>query len=57
MTGKKVRTLVNENKIAGNHSVVWDGLDNNNTGLSSGIYFYKLNVGDVTRTYKMIKVE
>ncbi|NQV19395.1 MAG: hypothetical protein HQ534_12740, partial [Armatimonadetes bacterium] len=27
-------------------SIVWDGTDNNNQLVSSGIYFYKLEVND-----------
>jgi len=38
--GKKVATLVDENKQAGSYSVNFDA-----TGLSSGIYFYRLVVG------------
>jgi len=37
--GELVRTLVNEKKTAGNHSVNFNG-----EGLNSGIYFYKLDV-------------
>jgi hypothetical protein len=40
--GKEVRTLVNENKSAGYHSVMWDGRDNSGRQVTSGIYFYKL---------------
>ena len=39
--GKKVSTLVDENQQVGNYSVNWDA-----TGLSSGIYFYRLVVGN-----------
>jgi len=55
--GKQVRTLVNEIRPAGSHSVLWDGLDNKNLELSSGIYFYKLNAGTETHVFKMMKVE
>jgi hypothetical protein len=40
--GKDVRTLVNENKSAGYHSVMWDGRDNSGRQVTSGIYFYKI---------------
>ncbi len=55
--GEEIRTLVNEVRSAGIQTVVWDGLDNNNHELGSGIYFYKLVVGDVIQFHKMIKVE
>ena len=41
---------------AGNNqsSIVWDGSDENNQPVSSGIYFYKLKAGKFSRTRKMI---
>jgi len=44
--GQKVKQLVNDQLPSGEHSVVWDGKDNSNKPVSSGIYFYKLNVDD-----------
>jgi hypothetical protein len=42
--GQKVRTLINEVLSAGEHSVVWDGKDEKGKNVSSGIYFYQLNI-------------
>jgi hypothetical protein len=41
--GQKVRTLI-DNKFMekGNHSIVWNGTDDNNQPVSTGIYFYQL---------------
>jgi hypothetical protein len=47
--GKEVATLVNEEKPAGSYSVEF-----NAKGLTSGIYFYRLEAGDFTKTMKMI---
>jgi hypothetical protein len=52
--GQLVRTLVNEMKEAGNHTVLWNGKDNNNRAVSSGVYFYKMNAGKYSSTKKMI---
>ncbi len=50
MIGEKVATLVNENQIPGNYSVNFDA-----SNLSSGIYLYKLTVGNLfTESKKMI---
>ena len=47
--GQKVRTLVNEEKVAGTHSVSFDA-----TGLASGSYFYRLVSGGKTQIRKML---
>jgi hypothetical protein len=41
MLGREVGMLVNENQSQGYHSVVFDA-----NGLSSGVYFYKMQVED-----------
>ncbi|QQS38344.1 MAG: T9SS type A sorting domain-containing protein [Ignavibacteriales bacterium] len=50
--GKEIATLVNEEKPTGSYEV-----DFNASGLSSGIYFYKLNAGKYSETKKMILVK
>jgi len=52
--GQLVKTLVNETKEAGNHSVVWRGDDNSGRSVSSGVYYYKMNAGKYSSTRKMI---
>ncbi|MFC1898617.1 C10 family peptidase [Candidatus Cloacimonadota bacterium] len=52
--GQKVVTLVNEIKEAGQHSIVWNGKDNNNKTVSSGIYFYRLSTGKKIMKKKML---
>ncbi len=47
--GREVAELVREEKPIGNYEVDFDA-----TGLSSGIYFYKLQANDFTQTKKMI---
>jgi hypothetical protein len=42
LLGQIVTELVNEEIIAGNYSVVWNGTDNNGLKVSSGVYLYKL---------------
>ena len=42
--GQLVRTLVDEEKLAGDYRIIWDGKDNSGKEVSSGIYFYQLSV-------------
>ncbi len=54
MKGQVVRTLVNSSVTAGNHSVVWNGTDDNGSAVSSGLYFYKIQSNNQTLTKKML---
>ena len=50
--GQLVRVIVNKVLSSGEHSVVWNGRDSNSKSVSSGIYFYKINVNDKTEAVK-----
>jgi hypothetical protein len=50
--GQKVKTLANTEFDRGNHSVVWNGKDKLNKAVSSGVYFYKLDVNGKTEAVK-----
>jgi len=50
--GQKVKTLVNDEKEKGIWKEFWDGKDNNNKTVSSGVYLYKLNVNGKTKAVK-----
>lgn len=52
--GQKVKTIVNKGQSAGPHSVIWDGTDNNNRTVSSGVYIYKLQAGNEKQSRKML---
>jgi hypothetical protein len=51
--GQKVKTLVNGKVNAGNHSITWDGTSENGSKVASGVYFYRLSVGDETIVKRM----
>lgn len=44
--GKHVRTLFDGFEAKGTHTLKWDGLDDEKNLVPSGVYFYKLTVGD-----------
>ena len=52
--GQKVKQLINDQLASGEHSVVWNGTDDNGKSVSSGIYFYKFKAGSYSHTKKMI---
>jgi hypothetical protein len=52
--GQKVRTLTNEFLPIGKHERIWNGKDNNEQPVASGIYFYKLRSSKYTAYRKMI---
>lgn len=47
--GNNIRTLVNEYKAAGNYIITFDG-----TNLSSGVYFYSIEVNGLRKTRPMV---
>ena len=50
--GNEIATLVNEQKSAGTYEMEFDG-----TGLTSGIYFYKIKAGSYIETKKMLLIK
>ncbi len=55
VNGELVRTLVDETMNAGEHDGIrWDGRNNANQAVSSGVYFYKLVTNNFSQTKKMV---
>lgn len=52
--GRKVRTLVKKSQVAGSYQVTWDGRNDAGVAVSSGIYFYRLQTGEFSRTRRML---
>ncbi|MCK4653831.1 MAG: right-handed parallel beta-helix repeat-containing protein [Candidatus Cloacimonetes bacterium] len=44
--GQKIKTIVNEKLEQGLHQIIWDGKNDNNQYVASGVYFYKLKVNN-----------
>jgi len=51
--GQKVRSLVNGDFTAGNHTIVWNGTDHQGRSVSSGVYFYRMTAGGYHSMQKM----
>jgi hypothetical protein len=52
--GQKVKTLVQEHQQAGYKRVAWDGRNIRGEELSSGIYFYRIEVEEFVQTRKTL---
>jgi len=54
LKGQKVTSLLNERIKAGEHQLVWNGKDNRDRSVGSGVYFYKVRAGNLEKTNKII---
>jgi hypothetical protein len=52
--GQRVRVLFTGNQPTGKHTVRFDGTDDTGAQLASGVYLYRLRVGDQQLTRKMV---
>jgi hypothetical protein len=55
--GQLVKNLINETVPAGVHSFEWSGSDNSSRPAASGVYFYKVKIGELNETRKMIMLK
>jgi hypothetical protein len=54
--GEKIKTLVTGEQSIGKHSFIWNGKNDYGISVSSGTYIYRLKVGQLTETKKMILI-
>jgi subtilisin family serine protease len=54
--GEKVKTLVSGEILPGSYNVNWNGTNDFNQQLTSGIYFYRLKTSNFIQTKKMILI-
>ncbi|PID27916.1 MAG: hypothetical protein CSB55_06965 [Candidatus Cloacimonadota bacterium] len=52
--GQVVRTLQNGMMEAGPHSVQWNGTDDHNKSVASGVYYVRLNTSNYSKTDKIL---
>ena len=60
--GRKIRTLLNRRETQGLHNVVWEGYNDENHIVSSGIYYYRIHAGNengatMSKTGKMVLIK
>jgi hypothetical protein len=56
VSGRLVKTLVNDSQESGVYRVQWTGLDDSGEKVSSGIYYYQLRTSDFQSVRKVILV-
>ncbi len=56
VTGRRVSSLVDGSQVPGKYQVFWRGLDESGSPVASGVYMFRLDVGDWSSTRKMLKI-
>ncbi len=52
--GQLIKTLIDETQIAGEHTIFWNGKNNADQPVSSGIYFYKMETKNISQIKKCL---
>lgn len=55
--GQLVKELINETQSAGIHRLIWDGSNQNNIRVASGIYIYTIKRNNLVVSKKMILIK
>ena len=53
-TGQRIRRLVDEVQSAGFYRISWNGMDETGDEVGSGVYFYRLRVGEFAGTRRLL---
>ena len=57
LSGRLVRTLVDEELPGGTYMAVWHGRDDTGKRMSSGVYFYRIEIGNYRVDRKMVMLK
>jgi hypothetical protein len=57
LAGNLVRTLVDEQREAGHHTVTWNGRDSTGRTAATGVYLYRFEAGQSVQTRRMTLVK
>jgi flagellar hook assembly protein FlgD len=52
--GRLVRTVVSESLPVGNHTTVWNGVDQHGRQVASGVYFARFEAGSTVQVQRMV---
>ncbi|MFO7891694.1 MAG: FlgD immunoglobulin-like domain containing protein [bacterium] len=51
--GEEIKILVNKTQSPGNYSIIWDGTNKNGFKVTSGIYFYRIQIDGMEESLKL----
>jgi hypothetical protein len=54
VAGQRISSLVNDTKLPGKYTEIWDGRNDHGRSVATGIYFYRLRTRSYTAVKKMI---
>ena len=55
--GQRVRKLLDDTLEVGTHAIIWDGSNDSNRQVGSGVYFYRVSVNGTEEFSKMIMLK
>jgi hypothetical protein len=55
--GRRIKLLQSGALIAGEHAITWNGTDESGTGVTSGIYFYRLESAEGAIVKRMVMIK
>lgn len=54
VAGRRVRTLIREERVAGEFSTVWDGVSDRGNRAASAVYFVRMRAGEYVNSQKIV---
>ena len=54
IAGREIAQIARGEQQAGNHQVQWNGIDGSGNAVSTGVYFCRLEAGEISQTIKMV---
>ncbi len=54
LNGKEIQTLVNEKQNQGKKHVAWMGLNDQGKPMPTGLYIYRLETPEFSKSFKMV---
>jgi flagellar hook assembly protein FlgD len=56
LNGQQIRDLLHEHRVAGEHTVTWDGRGERGATTASGVYFIRFEAGNEMKVSKVMLV-